>query len=58
MDRVLIDEMPKQCQIGKKLDNGFKKEVWNEIMKGFNRIRIGHDNLVVGQIKNCANVVR
>ncbi|CUS15021.1 unnamed protein product [Tuber aestivum] len=51
-DRVLIDEMLKQCRNGKKIDNGFKREVWNEITTNFNRIRAREDNLIVGQIKN------
>jgi len=36
-DQRLIDGMRAQCEKGKKLDNGFKKEVWQEIMEEFNK---------------------
>ncbi|RPA96968.1 hypothetical protein L873DRAFT_1810463 [Choiromyces venosus 120613-1] len=36
-DQRLIDGMLSQCEKGKKLDNGFKKEVWQEIMEEFNK---------------------
>jgi len=56
-DCSLIDEMLKQCERGKKLDNGFKKEVWKEITDDFNQKRPGEDALLVTQVKNRANTV-
>ena len=36
-DQRLIDGMCAQSEKGKKLDNGFKREVWQEIMEEFNK---------------------
>jgi len=36
-DQRLIDGMGGQCEKGKKLDNGFKKKVWQEFMEKFNK---------------------
>ena len=55
-DKKLIDEMLAQCQKGKKLDNGFKKEVWQEIMTEFNK-GMNDEVRSVKQLKNRANVV-
>ncbi|RPA97877.1 hypothetical protein L873DRAFT_1808965, partial [Choiromyces venosus 120613-1] len=36
-DQRLINRMLAQCEKGKKLDNGFKKELQQEIMEEFNK---------------------
>lgn len=53
-DQRVIDEMLAQCEKGKKLENGFKKEVWQEIMEEFNKGAI-EENKTVPQLKTCTN---
>ena len=46
-----------QCEKGKKLDNGFKAEVWREIMEEFNKGAI-EEKKTVQQLKTRMNSVR
>ena len=46
-----------QCEKGKKLDNGFKAEVWREIKKEFNKEAIEKKKMVQ-QLKTRMNSVR
>jgi len=45
-----------QCEKGNKLDNGFKKEVWQEIMEEFNKGAI-EEKKTVTQSKTRTNTV-
>jgi len=36
-DLFLIQHLQKATRIGKKSDTGFKKDVWNDLEKAFNR---------------------
>ena len=45
------------CEKGKQLDNGFKAEVWREIMAGFNKGAI-EEKKTVQQLKTRMNSVR
>lgn len=56
-DKVLINELLNQCHKGKKIDNGFKGEAWQQIMIGFNQSRPDEDPLSVKQIKNRVGLV-
>jgi len=55
-DQRLIDEMLAQCEKGKKLENGFKKEVWQEIMEEFNKGAI-EEKKTVPQLRTHTNTV-
>ena len=55
-DQRLIDGMLAQCEKGNKLDNGFKKEVWQEIMEEFNKGAI-KETKTVAQLKTRTNTV-
>jgi len=46
-DKILIEEMLAQCHKGKKLDNGFKSDVWNQILLDFNTRRDCDDDFNV-----------
>lgn len=56
-DKKLIEELLVQCQKGKKLDKGFKREVWKEIMMRFNK-EMGDEARSVKQIKGRISIVR
>jgi len=56
-DKELIAELPVQCQRGKKIDNRFKKEVWQEIIMRFNK-KMGNKVRSVKQIKGRITIVR
>ncbi|CUS14474.1 unnamed protein product [Tuber aestivum] len=56
-DKKLIEEMLVQCQKGKKLDNRFKKEAWQEIMIEFNK-EMGDEIRSMKQLKNRANIMK
>jgi len=47
-----------QCQKGKKLDNHFKKEVWQEIMVEFTKKTSKEEVKTVKQLKTRANNLR
>ena len=46
-DQRWIDGMAAQCEKGKKLDNGFKMEVWQEIMTEINKSAIEETKTVI-----------
>ena len=56
-DRILIEEILSQCHKGKKLDNGFKTEVWQQILIDFNTRRDLEEAFNLRQIKNRATLV-
>jgi len=46
-----------QCRKGKKLDHGFKRDVWNQILIDFNTRRDSEHDFNIRQIKNRATLV-